>query len=70
MSTNNGWWNRNEGKPNGPAVSWLVWIAIAAVILYGLYVSATGGNDQPGPDDPQHSLPARPAMIMPVNSWS
>ena len=71
----NGWWNRNErnGDPNssGPGgIPWPVWLAIAAVVVYGLYVAFSGDDQRPGPMEPDNSRPTRPAVIMPVNSWS
>lgn len=70
MSSPDGWWNRNEGKPEGPGgIPWWVWVALGLVMLYALYV-ALSGDDREGPGDPERSLPTRPAVIMPVNSWS
>lgn len=70
-----GWWNRNErhGDPNsdGPGgIPWYVWLGIAAVAIYALYVAFSAGDERPGPADPDNSRPTRPAVIMPVNSWS
>ena len=65
-----GWWNRNEGKSGGPGgIPWLVWIALAIVAVVAVYAAAVDSDQRPGPPEPDATLP-RPAVIMPVNSWS
>lgn len=71
-----GWWNRNDRNrdhPNseGPGgIPCLVWIGLALVAAFAAYVALTGDDERPGPMDPDNSRPSRPAVIMPVNSWS
>ena len=75
MSGRDGWWNRNErhGDPNsqGPGgIPWLVWVALGVFLVAAIIFAATGGDERPGPMDPEHSRPTPPAVIMPLNSWS
>lgn len=71
-----GWWNRNEDRSehpnsNGPGgIPWLVWFVLAAVVVFALYVAFSSDDQRPGPLDPDSTQPTRPAVIMPVNSWS
>lgn len=70
-----GWWNRNDNpdRPNndGPGgIPWLVWIALAFLVVAVVVYAATRSGELPGPLDPDTPAPTAPAVIMPVNSWS
>lgn len=56
-----------DGPLNTP---WYVWVVLAAIMAFGLWLAATS-DDQRGPDDePAPSIPTRPSVIMPLGSWS